>query len=77
MLVELGLVHVMSWGGAEGTDWPVLRKHSRDCLGKCYLVVCVSCYWWVERWGGEVRHGGMGMKLSRRETENKRQRNTK
>lgn len=49
-LVELGLVHLMSWGGAEGTDWPVLRRHNRGCLGKCYLVVCTSCYWWVERW---------------------------
>lgn len=26
MLVELGLVHVMSWGGAEGTDWPVFEE---------------------------------------------------
>lgn len=50
MLVELGLVHVMSWGGAEGTDWPVLRMHSRGCLGKCYLV-CVQVV--IGGWRGE------------------------
>lgn len=49
MLVELGLVHVMSWGGAEGTDiWPVLR---RGCLGKCYFIVCA--WWFIGGWRGE------------------------
>lgn len=40
MLVELGLEHVTSCGGAEGSDWPGLRKYG--LFGGCdWLVRCL------------------------------------
>lgn len=63
MLVELGLVHVMSWGGAEGTDWPEFEEaQSGLWVGKCFFgCVCKLV-------GGKVRKmwncsEGMGMKI--------------
>lgn len=40
MLVELGLEHVTSWGGAEGSDWPGLRKYVLfgGCDWLCVLI---------------------------------------